>query len=130
MTSSQRSRRRPDAPSVPPSARGERSSSGSARVVTSSGKGGDKGPELTEIGAHHTAAWLHSFVENPAYFHPESKMAGFGPPALTHQEIDEVARYLSTLRGMPGHEVKPEMHDTFPEPPKLDGAPKTPEKVR
>ena len=94
------------------------------------GRGGDTGPELTEIGAHHTAAWLHSFVENPTYFHPDSKMAGFGPPALSHQEIEEVARYLSTLRGPPGREVKPEMHDTFPEPPKLDGAAKTPEKVR
>ena len=94
------------------------------------GKGGDTGPELTDVGAHHTAAWLHSFVENPAYFHPDSKMAGFGPPALSHQEIEEVARYLSTLRGPPGREVKPEMHDTFPEPPKSGGAAKNSEGPR
>lgn len=79
--------------------------------------GGDEGPKLTEIGARHTASWMHSFVENPSHFHPDSKMSAFGPPVLTHQEIEEVARYLSTLRGLPGREIKPEMFDTFPEPP-------------
>ncbi len=77
--------------------------------------GGNEGPALTEIGAHHTTAWLHSFVENPARFHPGSKMAAFGPPVLSHQEIEELSRYLAILRGAPGREVKPEMHDTFPD---------------
>lgn len=79
-------------------------------------KGGDEGPELTEIGAHRSAAWLHSFIENPTAFHPDSKMAPFGPPVLSHQEIEELARYLSTLRGLPGHEVTVDIRDTFPEP--------------
>lgn len=78
-------------------------------------KGGDEGPELTDIGAHHSASWIHSFVEDPAHFHPDSKMSSFGPPVLSHEEIEEVAQYLSTLRGLPGHELKPEVHDTFPD---------------
>ena len=78
-------------------------------------KGGDKGPELTDIGSRHSASWLHSFVENPSHFHPESEMSSFGPPVLTHQEIEEVARYLTTLRGPPGHQVPVEVQDTFPD---------------
>jgi ubiquinol-cytochrome c reductase cytochrome b subunit len=81
-------------------------------------KGGDKGPELTDIGARHSVGWLHSFIENPVRFHPESEMSAFGPPVLTHQDIEELARYLSTLRGLPGHEVPVQVQDTFPDPPK------------
>jgi ubiquinol-cytochrome c reductase cytochrome b subunit len=82
------------------------------------GKGGDEGPELTDIGRHHSLGWMHSYLENPTRFHPDSKMAAFGPPVLTHQEIEEVARYLSTLQGPPGSNLPPEVHDTFPEPTK------------
>jgi ubiquinol-cytochrome c reductase cytochrome b subunit len=84
------------------------------------GKGGDEGPELTDIGLHRTSGWLHSFVEDPARFHTDSKMSAFGPPVLSHQEIEEVARYLGTLQGPPGSGLKLEVHDTFPEPPKND----------
>ena len=78
-------------------------------------KGGDKGPELTDIGAHRSTAWLHSFIEDPLRFHPKSEMAGFGAPVLSHAAIEEVARYLSTLRGPPGRELPVEVHDTFPD---------------
>ncbi len=81
-------------------------------------KGGDEGPELTEIGLHHSVGWLHSYIEDPTRFHADSKMAAFGPPVLTHQEIEEVARYLATLQGPPGALLAPDVHDTFPEPPK------------
>jgi cbb3-type cytochrome oxidase cytochrome c subunit len=47
-----------------------------------------KAPDLTEIALRHSPAWLHSFVENPLNFHPESKMPIYGPPTLTHQEIE------------------------------------------
>ena len=80
--------------------------------------GGDEGPELSDIGLHHTAAWMHSFIENPLAFHPDSKMSGFGAPVLSHQEIEEVSRYLATLQGPPGSQLQPEVHDTFPELPK------------
>ena len=85
-------------------------------------KGGDKGPELTDIGAHRSTAWMHSFVEDPLRFHPKSEMVGFGPPTLSHQAIEEVARYLSTLRGPPGREVPMEVHDTFPDLQKSGGS--------
>lgn len=84
---------------------------------TVAGVGGDKGPNLSDIGMHHSAAWLHSYIELPSRFHPDTKMPTFGPPTLTHEEIEELARYLSTLRGGAAPEVVPQFVDTFPEPP-------------
>ncbi len=81
------------------------------------GKGGDEGPDLTEVGLRHSTAWMHSFMELPSRFHAESRMPAYGPPAMTHQEIEELAQYLATLRGRAGPEAKPEFYDTFPEPP-------------
>ena len=73
-------------------------------------------PDLTEVGLKHSAAWMHSFLEDPARFHPDSKMPAFGPPTLTHQEIEELTRYLTTLRGPAGSTRQPDFRDTFPEP--------------
>ena len=56
-------------------------------------------------------------TENPLRFHPESKMPSYGPPTLTHQEIEELTRYMATLRGV-DLTKKPEYADTFPEPSK------------
>jgi ubiquinol-cytochrome c reductase cytochrome b subunit len=80
------------------------------------GQGGDEGPDLTQVGLRHSGAWLHSFMELPSRFHPDSRMPAFGPPALTHEEIEELARYLVTLRGKAGPEVQPQYVDTFPAP--------------
>ncbi len=82
------------------------------------GKGGDEGPDLTEVGLRHSSGWMHSFMELPSRFHPDSRMPAYGPPAMTHQEIEELAQYLATLRGRAGPGAKPEYYDTFPEPPK------------
>jgi ubiquinol-cytochrome c reductase cytochrome b subunit len=85
------------------------------------GKGGEDAedpeetPELTDIGLKHSSGWLHSFIEMPTRFHPESDMAAFGPPVLSHQEIEEVAQYLVTLRGPPESNLQPAIADTFPE---------------
>ena len=73
-------------------------------------------PDLTQIGLKHSGAWLHSFLEEPTRFHPDSKMPAFGPPVLTHQEIEELSRYLTSLRGVHGANRQPEYRDTFPEP--------------
>ncbi len=81
------------------------------------GKGGRDGPDLTEVGLRHSTAWLHSFIETPSRFHPDSKMAAFGPPTLSHEEIEELAQYLSTLHGDRAA-AQAQFHDTFPEPPK------------
>jgi ubiquinol-cytochrome c reductase cytochrome b subunit len=71
-------------------------------------------PELTEVGLKHSAAWMHSFIEDPTRFHANSKMPVFGPPTLSHQEIEELAQYLSSLRGRTAKQ--PDFRDTFPEP--------------
>ena len=71
-------------------------------------------PELTEVGLKHSQAWMHSFIEDPVRFHPDSKMPAYGPPTLSHQEIEELASYLASLRGPPGKQ--PQFVDTFPEP--------------
>ena len=73
-------------------------------------------PELTDIGLKHSTAWMHSFIEEPTRFHPDSKMPAYGPPTLSHQEIEELARYLGSLRGPPGLKRQPDFRDTFPEP--------------
>jgi len=43
-------------------------------------------------------------------------MPPFGPPTLTHQDIEEITRYLTPLRGKSGIARQPEFRDTFPEP--------------
>jgi ubiquinol-cytochrome c reductase cytochrome b subunit len=74
-----------------------------------------KGPELTDIGLHHSVAWLHSLLEQPERFRGDTtEMPAYGPPVLSHQEIEELAQYLSALRGRAGPSVQPEFHDTFP----------------
>jgi ubiquinol-cytochrome c reductase cytochrome b subunit len=84
------------------------------------GLGGEEGPDLTAVGVRHSAGWIHSFIEQPSRFHQQSRMPAYGPPALTHQEIEELAQYLSTLRGRdvlpaaPGG--TPQFYDTFPPP--------------
>lgn len=74
-------------------------------------------PELTEVGLRHTSGWMHSFIEDPIRFHPDSKMPAYGPPTLSHQEIEELSRYLSSLRGPSNLNKQPSYNDTFPEPP-------------
>jgi len=73
-------------------------------------------PDLTEVGLRHSTAWLHSYIEDPVRFHPDSKMPAYGPPTLSHQEIEELARYLSSLRGRAQLNKQPQFNDTFPEP--------------
>jgi ubiquinol-cytochrome c reductase cytochrome b subunit len=77
-------------------------------------EGGAIGPELTEVGLRHSVGWMHSFIEEPSRFHRETQMPAFAPPRLSHQEIEEVAQYLATLRGGAGPEVPPQFRDTFP----------------
>ena len=73
-------------------------------------------PDLTDVGLKHSTAWMHSFIEDPLRFHPDSKMPAYGPPTLSHQEIEELARYLGSLRGRSDLNRQPQFNDTFPEP--------------
>jgi ubiquinol-cytochrome c reductase cytochrome b subunit len=75
----------------------------------------NKAPSLNDIGFHHSSGWLHSFIENPDRFHPGTKMPAYGLPKLSHMEMEEVARYLSTLRGTHSLTEAPQIVDTFPE---------------
>lgn len=79
------------------------------------GQGGEEGPDLSTVGLRHSVGWLHSFLEAPSRFHTESRMPAFAPPALSHQEIEELAQYLAALRGRSNAE--PHFYDTFPSPP-------------
>jgi len=80
------------------------------------GQGGEEGPDLTTVGLRHSAGWLHSFLESPSRFHTESRMPSYGPPALSHQEIEELSQYLTTLRGREPPAAPPQFYDTFPPP--------------
>lgn len=84
------------------------------KVAGEGGSEDEDAPELTEVGLRHSGAWLHSYIEDPQRFHPESDMPAFGPPTLSHQEIEELSRYLSSLRGADPTR-QPEYRDTFPE---------------
>lgn len=92
---------------------------GSCHAINGKGGGSqENAPNLSLLGLKHSGAWIHSFLENPLRFHPDSKMPSFGPPTLSHQEIEELTRYLVTLRGPNGDKVQPQYVDTFPELPK------------
>ena len=95
----------------------KRQQCGGCHAVGSEG-GAEKGsdaPDLTEVGLRHSGAWLHSFLEQPERFHPDTKMPAYGPPSLSHQEIEEITRYLASLRGKNWATATPEFRDTFPE---------------
>lgn len=61
------------------------------------GSGNQSGPDLTQVGARRDLAWLHEYVEKPTDLNPNATMPGF-LPALSHQEVEWLAQYLSTLR--------------------------------
>ncbi|MHB0868612.1 MAG: c-type cytochrome [Chloroflexota bacterium] len=61
------------------------------------GAGSAVGPDLTRVGGRRDLAWLHEYIETPRHLNPAAKMPGFLPP-LTHQEVEWLAQYLSTLR--------------------------------
>lgn len=61
------------------------------------GKGGSVGPDLTHVGSRHDLAWLHEYIANPKSHNPQARMPAFVPP-MTHQQVEWVAQYLSTLR--------------------------------
>ncbi len=61
------------------------------------GAGGSMGPDLSQVGSRRDLAWLHEYVETPRNLNPAATMPGFVPP-MSHQEVEWVAQYLSTLR--------------------------------
>lgn len=42
-------------------------------------------------------------------------MPAYGPPTFSHQEIEELAQYLASLRRLAGAAAVPQIRDTFAE---------------
>lgn len=61
------------------------------------GVGGQAGPDLAGVGERMEAAKVHEYIENPKAINPNATMPGFLPP-LTHEEVEQVTRYLLALK--------------------------------
>jgi mono/diheme cytochrome c family protein len=59
------------------------------------GMGGEVGPDLTEVGARLTEAWLTQWLQGPQRLHPAASMVNL---ALPESEAEAVARYLLSLK--------------------------------
>jgi mono/diheme cytochrome c family protein len=61
------------------------------------GQGGSVGPSLDGVASRRTAAYIHSYIENPKNLNPTAVMPAFLPP-LTHEQVEDITQYLLTLR--------------------------------
>jgi nitric oxide reductase subunit C len=61
------------------------------------GTGGTFGPALDKVGAGMTAEEIGTYVKNPKSVNPDSKMPS-QKDNLSERELDEVARFLATLK--------------------------------
>lgn len=64
------------------------------------GRGGDKGPDLSAIGDVRTRSFIHRYTENPRSLMEGSRMPALLAPEgpLTHEQIEDIARYLAVQR--------------------------------
>ena len=68
-----------------------------AACHTLKGHGGDTGPDLSLIGSARDKAFLRKYIADPSKLNPSSSMPGFSGQ-LTGQQIEDLARYLSSLK--------------------------------
>jgi mono/diheme cytochrome c family protein len=61
------------------------------------GQGGTTAPDLGQVGARHDAKWLHTFLEDPKAFNPNTVMPSY-LGELTHQEVENLAQYLAAFQ--------------------------------
>jgi quinol-cytochrome oxidoreductase complex cytochrome b subunit len=61
------------------------------------GRGGKTGPDLAGVGERMSAAEIHQYIENPKAVNPQATMPAFLPP-LTHEEVEQITRYLLALK--------------------------------
>ena len=61
-------------------------------------KGGDVGPDLTQVGNFRETTWIHAYTKNPQSLNPDSSMPEFGS-SLSEEEIEILARYLTAQKG-------------------------------
>lgn len=60
-------------------------------------EGGEAGPDLSFIGSARDRAFLKRYIDDPVRLNPKSQMPGF-KGQLTDVQIEDMARYLSSLR--------------------------------
>ncbi len=65
------------------------------------GHGGNFGPDLSSIGLLRSETFIHEYIEDPKAVVGSAKMPSFLAPKgpLTHQLVDDIARYLAVQRG-------------------------------
>ncbi|MCX5790465.1 MAG: c-type cytochrome [Elusimicrobia bacterium] len=68
-----------------------------AACHTIHGKGGDTGPDLSLIGSARDKAFMRNYIADPSKMNQASSMPGFSGQLTDHQ-IEDLARYLSSLR--------------------------------
>lgn len=61
------------------------------------GTGGKTGPDLAGAEDRMNSADIHQFIENPKAVNPNATMPAFLPP-LAHEEVEQITRYLLTLK--------------------------------
>jgi len=67
------------------------------------GQGTKDGPSLQQVGDLRDPAFIHSYIENPKALNPDAEMPAFIPPpgegqqVLTHEQVEDITQYLSTL---------------------------------
>jgi ubiquinol-cytochrome c reductase cytochrome b subunit len=65
------------------------------------GKGGNFGPDLSSIGLLRSKSFIHRYIEDPKAVVDSAHMPAFLTPRgpLTHQQIEDISRYLAVQRG-------------------------------
>ena len=61
---------------------------------------GYPGSDLSRVGLYREQGWLLKYIENPEKVDPKAAMTEFAS-ILTHDEIEDLARYLSAQRAAP-----------------------------
>ena len=64
------------------------------------GRGGDKGPDLSDIGSARSRGFIHRYIEDPKSLISDSRMPAFLEPVgpLSHLQIEDISRFLAQHR--------------------------------
>ncbi len=65
------------------------------------GKGGEVGPDLSEVGRFRELVWVRTYVADPKAMNPDSAMPGF-KGELADAAIEDLSRYVTAQRGVTG----------------------------
>ncbi len=74
-------------------------SNGCAKCHAIGGQGGQKGPDLSKVGAEkeHTSSWLMAYVKNPKSQNPNSRMPSFDN-RINNNDLVTLGAYLASLK--------------------------------